>query len=300
MKRTLLYKSSLIASYRAKSPLITTPLFLLTILFFPLPAFTQFAFPGFPMGVTDNYGDTLLNKRAVLLKEGIRQIHAYQNLPEVTKTFASKTVYLNEGGTIDKVTICFAPNKKTNFTFCVQDTIRYDSVGRMIAIQTTDNGGNEYPVFVVGHPNARETTWGTDTVAVWRYFNEKDQLLEFKQYTKGVESESRLFFYNEDGLLDSVRSSSVGTFVFKRKNKGKTKLVEMTNFVGSYTWAYNRSGQCIKSLWILKDRPIHDPPRKGNLKIQINYYYNPNGTLSTVTTKMTDKPKMTMFYSYLK
>src|SRR5687768_4986652 len=116
------------------------------ILFVHFTGFAQFSFHVFPMGVSgDAYADTILNTRAVLLKAGVKQINAHQTLPEVTKTFASKTVQLNKDGQIDKMTICFARNKETNFTLCVYDIIFYDTVGRLASIKITDSKGNNNP-----------------------------------------------------------------------------------------------------------------------------------------------------------
>src|SRR5262245_9196789 len=84
----------------------------LIMLFAHLQGLSQFVFHVFPTGVSgDPFADLLLNTRIILTKAGIRQVRAYQTLPELTKSFATKTMYFNEHGYIEKVTICFAKNK---------------------------------------------------------------------------------------------------------------------------------------------------------------------------------------------
>jgi hypothetical protein len=116
---------------------------------------------------------------------------------------------------------------------------------------------------------------------------------------KGQETGKISFYYNPDGLLDSTRSSW-GTFIFKRRKKGKYKLIEMTNEIASYRWVYNLTGQCVRGEISMKDIPgiERESGYKGNLKSKSNYYYNQDGTLSKVVSKTAGQPGYTMYHSY--
>ncbi|SRR6266496_1103498 len=273
-------------------------------------AFTQFSFRVFPMGIIgDAYADTLLNTRSILAKSGIRQVHTYQTLPEITKSFVSKTTKLRKDGHIEQMTICFVPNKD-NFTFCVDDTVLYDYAGRLIMMKTTDNRGNDYPVSVVDYFSEREVKVSSrssmlhpeDSTVSCQYYNEKGQLIKVRRTWKGQEMENTSFYYNKDGLLDSTRNSWLGTFVFKRRKRKKTRQIEMDNPVARYKWIYNSSGQCASSTIIIKGLPnsVRESGYKGDLKTESNYFYNPDGTLSKVTTTSSDKSTFTTYYSYTK
>jgi hypothetical protein len=267
-------------------------------------AFTQFSFRVFPMGIIgDAYVDTLLNTRSILAKSGIRQVHTYQTLPEITKSFVSKTAKLRKDGHIEKMTVCFVPSRD-NFIFCVDDTVLYDYAGRLIMMKTTDNRGNDYPVSIIDYISEREVKVSSgsvlhpeDSSVNYQNYNENGQLIKLRRTWKGQEMENTSFYYNKDGLLDSTRNTHWGTFMFKRRKRKKTKEVTMNNSIASYKWIYNRSGQCLSSAVIMKDLPniIRESGYKGDLKTETHYFYNPDGT-----TESSDKPTFTTYYSYTK
>jgi hypothetical protein len=263
-------------------------------------ACAQFPFPGLPtMLIVDQYADTILNNRAILLREGIKEVYAYQTAPDVTKTFASKRVWLNTDGRIEKVLICFAQNKKTNSTLCVQDTIRYDSAARVVEIRTTDNMGNKYPQVFLSYLRDGATKWANDAGEVWRYHNPKGQMVQLRSIWNAKEIQNILFFYNSDGLLDSTRSPYGGTFVFRRAKKGKLKVIKMKNYMARYKWAYNRLGQFVSSVFVVDNNVVRDTAyKKREINTHIHCYYNPDGTLSKITQKSGKKRTITMYYSY--
>lgn len=283
-------------------------LFLVTVLIY-FSGFAQFSFHVFPYGVGgDPYADTILNTRAILLAAGIRQVNAYQTFPEISKTFASKIVNINKNGSIDKITICFARNKKTNFTFCIDDTILYDPAGRMTSLKMTDNNGNKHFPRTINYTGEKEIEVLSrgmqleDSSVSHQSYNEMGQLIKLIRTWKGQETENTLFYYNSDGLLDSTQNTHWGTFIFKRRKKGKGKMIETKNSKWSYQWIYNHSGQCISSAGIMKYSPgdILESGYKGDLKSEVKYFYNPDGTLSKVVAKRTGGPAFTTYYSYVK
>jgi hypothetical protein len=278
-----------------------------TILFLQQQGIAQFPQHIFPMEVIGSmYSDTLLNTRALMLKEGIRKVESWQTSPETTKTFASRIISLNEKGDINAVNICFPKNKDGNFTLCVQDTLLYDPAERLTGINTTDNKGNNYPRTNVEYINEREVNYlyaggtNSDSSENHRFFNEKGQLVRVEQKYKGLPATHSSFFYDADGLLDSIRYDNPyqRTFVFNKSMQGKKKVVKMDNGSGRFKWIYNKSGQCETTEYIMNDP--RTPGYKGPVKTTINYYYNPNGTLSRVTQQSDGTPKFTMNYSYSK
>ena len=267
----------------------------------------QFSFHVFPMGVIgDAYADTMLNTRVILVKAGIRKIEAYQTLPQVTKTFATKTMNFDKTGYLNKVTVCFAKNDSSNFTLCIDDTISYDHSGKIVAVETVDNKRNKYPRRQIEYLEGTKTNNSSvekslgDSLVVYNSYNDKGQLVNLRRIWKRQEIENTAFYYNPDGLLDSTRNTYWGTFVFSRRKKGKDKLIEMTNSIASYRWVYNLSGRCVTGFITVKDRPdiMREPEHKGDWKTKISYYYNENGTLSKVVNKSDNKPAFTMYYSY--
>lgn len=277
------------------------------MLFVHLCSLAQFSFQVFPMAVHDgDCADTILNTSAILSKSGIRQINIYQTVPEITKTFADKTINLNNGR-IEKVTVCSAINQNNNSCLCLNDTILYDSIGRITEVKTTDNKSNKYsPRYrkYTGTPGTDKSfveQLPDDSLRIYHSYNTKGQLVNLRRVWKEREIENTLFYYNPDGLLDSTNNTTFGTFLFKRKKKGNDKVIEMTNTVASYRWVYNPAGQCMSSMYILKERSdlIRKPGYKGDLKTEFDYYYNLNGTLSKVVTKSFSMPDFTIYYSYL-
>jgi hypothetical protein len=125
-------------------------------------------------------------------------------------------------------------------------------------------------------------------------------MVKLIQIRKDRPTETSLYYYNADGLLDSVKyeNSSLPTFVYKRSEKGKKKIIEAQILNSKFKWVFNQSGQCTGF-----EVTTTYPPRSnytGVIKSVTEYHYNPNGTLSKVSLKRSDKVKSTMHYSYSK
>lgn len=263
----------------------------------------QYSFRVFPAGVTgDPFADTLLNTKAVLKMAGIRQVNSFQTSGELTKTFDSKSVHLDREGRIENITCCFTKIKTSGFTFCLQDTLIYGSSGFMEKIISSDSKGNIYGPILFVHRSATELKIVQDSIVSHEFFNDKGQLIALRRTLHTRELESTRFYYNADGLLDSTHNAHWGTFIFKRRRHRNEKLVEMNNKHFRFSWAYNSQGQCVRQTVVSKDRPeiVRDTKYKGDIKTLINYFYNPDGTLSKVITKRNDIPAYTTEYSYLK
>ena len=263
--------------------------------------------PGYVFGAMDD--DTLLNTRKALLNSGIKKIHAYQTSSESLKTHDSKTTVLNESGSVQSITACFSKNKLNNEAWCVFDTIFYDDRGRVKERKFRDRNGYELTQTILEYISENEIKFISitkmqnkpwDTLTDHRYFNTKGQMVKLMQIRKNRPAESSLYYYNADGLLDSVRYESphLPTIVYKRSEKKKQKIIEAQIQNSKFKWVFNQSGQCLST----EVTTIYPPYSNytGTLKSESIYYYNPDGTLLKVSLKRSDKVKATMNYTYSK
>lgn len=281
-----------------------------------LPSLAQFQLPFsvsnvFPVVIeADPYADAILNTPGILKRAGIKKIRVYRDQYIERGSFTSKTEYINEEGNICKVMLCFAKNKNTDSVFCLTDTFMYDAQHRIIEQVSKDGVGQvvfrslteylnigEIKNSFIAFPNA-------DTSVTYKYFNEKGQLVRSKHFMKGSPPIDACLYYNADGLIDSIqnKNSYWGTFVFKRREKRKTRQVAMNNTSTHYTWIYNLSGQCITTRLAIRNR-LYAPGRQANeyaSEIELKYYYNADGTLSKTINKTTGRPTVTMIYTYSK
>jgi len=253
------------------------------------------------MGVSGiMYGDTLLNTSTILQREGIRKITASQSSPENTKTFSPITTYLTATGTIDTKISCIRRSKSVDSGFCVTDTVLYDSKGRPLEFISKSATGNTYlqcKLDYVGEQKVKYT-WITtvpqksksDTIVTYHYYNENGQLVRFEKDAKQFDPVNASLYYGHDGLPDSIRHDNPawGTYVFNRRERRKTKEIEMETASAKFKWVYNSSGQCITSEWVRKTQlnTLHHFKKKLRTDAEANYYYNSDGTLSKVVEKI--------------
>ena len=279
-----------------------------TLLILNLNGLAQFPhclMPGLVFGVMDD--DTLLNTRKVLLNSGVKKIYAYQTSSESLKTHDSKTTVINESGNVESITACFSKNKDNKETWCVFDTFFYDDRDRIREMKFRDRDGYELNQTILEYIGEKEyklisiakmknKQW--DTLTDHRYFNTKGQMIKLTQIRKGRSPETSLYYYNADGLLDSVQYENphLPTIVYKRSKKGKKKIIEAQIQNSKFKWEFNQSGQCASTKVIF-------PPYSnytGTQKRETHFYYNPDGTLLKVSLKRSDKVKATMHYMYSK
>ena len=305
---TLYQQLRIFMSYRIKMKKIFFLFF--TSLLLNLTGFAQFPhclMPGYVFGVMDE--DTLLNTRKVLLNSGIKKIHAYQTSSESLKTHDSKTTVINESGNVESITACFSKNKDNKEAWCVFDTILYDDRGRIREIKFRDRDGYELNQTILEYSSEKEyklisiakmknKQW--DTLTDHRYFNSKGQMIKLIQIRKDRPPETSSYYYNADGLLDSVQYENpvLPTIVYKRNEKGKKKTIEAQIQHSKFKWVFNQSGQC-ESTKVTTIYPPHSN-YTGTLKSESHYYYNQDGTLLKVSLKRSDKVKATMHYTYSK
>ena len=263
--------------------------------------------PGPVIGIA--FGDSVLNTRDILKKSGIKKIYAYQTASEKLKTYKSQTSVINEGGNVESLTTCFPKNEHTDTTWCLFDTVLYDDQGRKREIKFTDNKGYEYSNILFEFIGENEVKFSQiakmqnkqwDTLIDHKYFNTKRQMVKLIQIRKDRPPETSLYYYNADGLLDSVqyKNSLLPTIVYKRSEKGKKKIIEAQIQISKFKWIFNQSGQCTSF-----EVTTTYPPRSnytGVIKSVTEYHYNPDGTLSKVSLKRSDKVKSMMYYTYSK
>jgi hypothetical protein len=272
----------------------------------------------FPIGViTDIFGDTLINKREILVKAGIRKINIRQSPPVVSSSIFSKTYLLDQNGNIESLQYCFY-NPKSDSTYCYNNKFSYASNRQMYELKLYDAKETLYGQYTVEwlDNNSAKCTSTTifngasgDTLVDYKYYNEKGQLIKLTQLRKAQEPFHSLFYYNKDGLLESVSypNSPFPTTKFSRKHKGKNELIEWEHPKGKFSLVYNSSGQCLRAQYESKNQaPIlnQQPYLFGNPKpmpgpiMTTQFYYNPNGTLSKITEQQLEGKELTLIYSY--
>lgn len=289
-------------------------LLLFAILMLQLQVFSQFPFHTLlPMSVSGiSFGDTLLNTSAILRHAGIKKITSSQIAPGKNASRSSSiTQILTPAGKIGSNLLCFHDNK-SGTGFCISDTLLYDARGRLTELQSRDAKGNSYLQSKASYITDREVVFTTiaaspsqgrtDTIIEYRNFNDAGQLVRLKVERAGIVSVNATLYYNVDGFPDSIvqENSTLGTFVFKRRKKGKNKEIEVDATNTTYKWLYNSFGQCLVSSWATKNQrySLGGSGTKYSMKAETNYHYNPDGTLSQVTEKINDKLTATISYSY--
>jgi len=274
------------------------------------PGYAQYPYgimPGPVIGIA--FADTFFNTPQILKKSGIKKVYTYQTAAEKLKSFKSETSIINRRGNVVSVTKCLPKNEHTDTTWCLFDTVLYDDQNRIRELRFTDNKGYEYSRILLEFIGENEVKisqiaklqnkqW--DTLVDHKYFNKKGQMVKYVQIRKDRPPETSLHYYNADGLLDSVqyKNSALSTIVYKRSEKGKKKIIEAQIQNSKFKWVFNQSGQCTS----FEVTTVY-PPRSnytGTIKSETNYYYNPDGTLSKVSLKRSDKVKATLYYTYSK
>jgi len=273
-----------------------------------LAQFPHCLMPG-PVIGSVSYGDSLLNTREILQKAGIKKIYAYHSSSEKLNTYRSQTSVINKNGNIESITTCFPKNEHTNTEWCIFDTVLYDDLGRIHEAKSRDTRGYENSQILYEHIGENEVKFSQitkmqnkqwDTLIDYRYFNKKGQMVKLIQTRKNRPIETSLYYYNADGLPDSVQyeNSQLPSIVFKRINKGKKKIIDAQIQHSRFKWVFDQSGQC-NSLSITT---IYLPRSNytGVIKGETVYRYNADGTLSKIYIKRSDKVKSTLSYTYSK
>lgn len=277
-----------------------------------LTGFAQFPYSLMPDPLIGrvNYGDSLLNSREILQKAAIKKIDAYHTSSEKLKTYQSQTSIISENGHVESVRTCFPKNEVNKDGWCHFDTVLYDDQGRIREIKMRDIKGYEYSQSLFEYIsetqlkiiqiNKLQNKQRVDTLVDYRYFNKKGQMIKFLKIRNDRPAESSLYYYNADGLLDSVQYESprLPTIIYKRIVKGSNKIIEAKIQYSKFKWVFNQLGQCT-SLEITTNLPPHSN-YTGATKGETKYYYNPDGTLLRVSIKGNDKVKATMRYTYSK
>jgi len=260
-----------------------------------------------PSGVSGIvFGDTLLNTRTVLQREGIKKITAIQTSSRSHSSFT--TMYKVTDGRIEARYWCYRPAPDTAFRFCQHDTLLYDIQKRL---QEYRAGNSNDPFLKMMYEYKTDSNVSitsimkdprklvADTSIYHQGYNGKGQLTS-QHYEPGAPYPLNAnLYYNKDGLPDSIRHEDptweAYTFSHKRKGKKLLLILETTN--GTHKWTYNATGQCIASEWTSKflSRSPNSDVRK--LFTEIKYEYNADGTLSKVVEKRTNE-KIITAYTY--
>jgi hypothetical protein len=286
-----------------------TPLCIISLVLY-LQSFAQFPLHFvMPMGVSGiDYGDTILNRTIILKQENIKKIIADETtIKGKYKTFSHTEYNLLNGKIISKH-FCLHQSSKPDW--CNGDTIIYDSNGRLLEIRMLETGGTAYLQEKIAYLSDDKITrtWiiktptkaASDTDIYLCSYNQKGQLTRQEMTTKRFAGNDATLFYNEDGLIESIKHDNpgIGNYIFTRNQKGRSKEISLETKGSFYKWEYNAEGQCIHSEW--STRPSSNPRNKPyqGLSMKASYYYNSDGTLSKVVEKASNKRVSTTVYSY--
>jgi len=259
-----------------------------------------------PFGVFANaYADTMLVTKAVLLKAGISSYSF--DASEWKDGFNSKTVYVNKVGNITAAKYC-SVIKDSGVKFCTYDTILYDEKDRMVE-QRMYNGRMKLDQVVKAvYISEMETKYTTiynnyyDTsVSIVRLDGDR-KIKEVAHKSKDSDTAYSRFYYNSNGLLDSVKDAfAPRTFVFKHRERKGEKILEM-EAIYKITFVFNDEGQYIENFSTERYHTYDNAP----LNQVTKYYYNADNTLSKIVrrekyTPNVIKPQVkTIYYSYTK
>ncbi|MDB5206823.1 MAG: hypothetical protein JWR72_1898 [Flavisolibacter sp.] len=276
---------------------------------FCMDGFSQFPIHTLlPMVVSGvGFGDTLLNTHAVLLREGIKKITAYQTSSRDRGSFT--TTYTVNDGRIESRAWCYRRSPDSAFRFCLHDTLLYNNKG---GLQDYWSGNSKETAQMkmtredkgAGHVTI---TWITKDpqrpaphISIYhQVYNNKGQLISQQYDPKEKYIVNASLYYNADGLPDSIRHENPewGTYVFNRRQKGRNTVLTLESARVSNKWVYNQAGQCLSSVWLTKYSTTMRNSDKGTLFSEVDYHYNKDGTLSKVVEKNAGY-KVTTVYSY--
>jgi hypothetical protein len=258
----------------------------------------------FPMDVSGILlGDTLLNKRAIMKREGITKVMSYKDSIGSINTLGKETKLLNKNGAVEKAITCIKAKRRNYPEICSNYTLLYDNHGRIIQQRMTDGAGGTFLQNNIEYIDEGKTkemiimlmsqSKTFDTTFTYRYYNEKDQMVRVYSEGKNAIPGNAFIFYNDDGFPDSIRYDSHQTEIFKRKQKHGNKEIQFDGMNSILKWVYTSNGQCISFEWKYK-KPSKIP------NTTVNYYYNPDATLSKVIEKKGGKIYCITNYSYEK
>jgi hypothetical protein len=278
-----------------------------------LQAFSQFSFHGIMPSLVGStvFGDTLLNSSTILKRKGIRKVTAVETSTKRLSGSSFTTTYVLRNGQIQTRSWCYRPSPDTAYRFCHIDTILYNDKGQLTEYRAMSGGGVVFLKNIVEYIGEAEAldSWITfdprkgtaDTTSSRRFYSGKGQLIRQLDNAKNRSPINVDLFYNEDGLIDSIRHDNPdwGTYVFNRKNKGKKKEITLETQRLTYRWLFNAAGQCVSLNWAYNKFDSRPNRSSQPLLIDVSYSYNNDGTLKKVVEK-NGKDKVTTVYSYEK
>lgn len=261
--------------------------------------------------------DTFFNKREVIVKTGIKQV----TITEISsqKKIPLQIINFNKNGYVEKTKTCFYKKSSDEIGSCIIDTLIYDTSNRNCQTITYNGNGSIGMHEFISYLTKREINDSFYTVHTkdsvigylkdsiqnflyqnYKTYNNRGQVVKSKKIQpNGDVLEDAIFYYGSDNLLDSARDTQSHS-IFKKFVKGNDKIVEAViyhlTFMNNYNvtncrWVYNASSQCIESRFINNRvvRIVGGKPEYEKSHNYYKYYYNPNGTLSKITSSKSDK-----------
>lgn len=258
----------------------------------------------------DYYADTILNTRQVLYNAGIKEIRSLNSNPAISKTFATKEATVNADGRVIRTVVCTWKENSSEIAFCNRDTIIYDADGRVVFMETSfKNGSIVYRGTLIKENEWDYVTLSTiqpniqDSMVAHEKYNEHGQIVCYKSEGLNRVLFNTQYYYNPEGLLDSIVEDNNFTYTFKRVKKGDRKIVRTKMPNGNeFSWEYNAAGQCVEYKSLVKYGPNMQFANgyKKDIKRTVQCYYNEDGTLSKAVYKGKDIKEFTISYAYVK
>lgn len=260
--------------------------------------------------LTNFYDDTLLNTKAILIKEGVKKIEVYKNAPKgKRKTVLLRSVNVDAHANILSVDFCVQNPRKKNVYWWYKETYQYYDTGEVIMKHTSSDVRNDTPFMTEIKYRVNDTTTKTATTSLfagaslsenpsvpetmfdYNYYNRKGQLLKTINILR-QSNYARIYIYNNEGQIDTVFLDNTGKYeVYTRsKRKGNT-IIQCTGPYGITSWIYNAENRCIGLMMQFGNQA--NPSSK-----YVDYLYNTNGTVSEVKIKETGKETINLYYSY--
>lgn len=270
----------------------------------------------FMLPMDDNayhYSDTLLNKRAILVREGIRKVTTFKDAPEgKKKAFKDGEKLYDTAGNILSAKWCWHKISDYDSIICLKDSFVYDfskkEVLLMMAVSPEGFSNITFRTEWISDSIIKGTTIAPvakppfdfsgakqetriDTSYWYNYYNKGGQLASTFSEMDSITYVSYYTYYS-DGLLAMVSDDKTKS-IFKRTEKDGDIILKYSKPPFLYQWVYNGKGQCNEYLFRYNNG-------EKKYDIQVTYSYNKFGLLSAVKIEHSERPAVKYYYSYSK
>ncbi|WP_290799092.1 hypothetical protein [Flavihumibacter sp. UBA7668] len=254
---------------------------------------------GYPQSAAlGDLSDTMLNTRAIRQSARIKKITAIKDPPNASKTTYLKIISLDSTGAIGNIISCLPKTLQMESDLCITSLFEYHPTGQVAKGTYFDTKGNPY--------SQLKSVWKADKLHSIDMLDTANYILTTESFdaqgrTISIEKsdetgriyENNRYYYNSDGLLDSMVNNHYGSFRYIRKNQGTGKIITMKNRYFENSWQYNAAGQCVSHESHYYKTTLSVPSINGE-----EYFYNTDGTLSHIIYKSSERGSFVTRYYY--